>query len=80
MRQLSYMLANLVYYTTTMLHLGGLQIWTVANALAYNTFGSNNYENITENAKIKILFSECLYYKCGSKLVCLSPSVTSTLV
>jgi hypothetical protein len=75
------MLANLVYYTTTVLHLDGLQILTVANTLAYNTLGSNYYENITENApNKKYFFSECLYYKCGSKLVCLSPSVTSTLV
>ncbi len=47
------MLANLVYYTTTVLHLGGLQILTVANTLAYNTLESNYYENITENAPNK---------------------------
>jgi hypothetical protein len=73
------MFANLVYYTTTVLHLGGLQLLTVTNTLAYNTLGSNYYENITENAPNK-KHSECLYYKCGSKLVRLSPLVTSTLV
>ncbi len=53
------MLANLVYYTTTVLHLGGLQILTVANTLAYNTLRTNLRPKFCG----KIILSERLYYK-----------------